>query len=190
NGRAAEVGGVGWIASNATIRYAGARGPNVGDPYGGGYAGGAAGTNPMAVVPVVGANNRPLTVTADIDPRESEWTAIGLSGFANHGWFGDGQLWIYLKNSQRYNVLANGTAISLTGGERFDARIKPNALNRVELFYDKVARTVALRINGYVMLPATTLPAGYTPVTNYAGWSALTVVGNGPLVDAFELRRR
>jgi hypothetical protein len=188
--RVTEAGGTSWIASNAIIRFAGTRGTLVGEPYGGGYAGGMTGTNPMAVVPVVGAANRPLTVTADINPQNSEWTAIGLSGFANHGWFGDGQLWVYLKNSGRYNVLANGTAISLTGGERFDARIKPNALNRVELFYDKVARTVALRINGYVMLPATVLPVGYTPVTSYAGWSALAVAGNGPAVDSFELRRR
>ncbi|MEO8670707.1 MAG: hypothetical protein ABI411_05280 [Tahibacter sp.] len=185
NGRATEVGGVNWIASSSVVGIVGAGGDALGD----GYATSTLGANPMAVVPVVGANNRPLLLTADVNPQGTEWVAIGLSGFANHGWFGDGQLWIYLKNSGRYNVLANGTAISLTGGERFDARIRPNEQNRVQLYYDPTARTVALRINGFDLLAATALPMGYTPVTSYAGWSALNA-SSSIKVDSFELRRR
>jgi hypothetical protein len=180
--RRTEVGNLPWTASGAVIG-------TTPDFHDGHVNASSAGANPMATVPVSNPNNRPLTLTADINPQGAEWVALGLSGAALQGWFGNGQLWVYLKNSQRFNVMANGTAISLSGGERFDARIRPNAINRVELFYTPATRTVSVRINGYVMLPATTLPAGYTPVTNVAGWSALAA-GPSMEVDSFELRRR
>jgi len=179
--RRTEVGNLLWTSNGAIIGST----PDLLD----GHATSPAGANPMATLPVSNPNSRPLTLTADINPQGSEWTAIGFSGFALQGWFANGQLWIYLKNSQRFNVLANGTAISLSGGEQFDARIKANAINRVELFYTPATRTASVRINGYVVLPPTVMPAGYTPTINYAGWSALTASATVE-VDSFELRRR
>lgn len=174
--RSTETGGKLWIAGNRVV---------LGNTN---FVTVSQNASPMATFAYQPPSNNPpkIRVSAQINPSGAGWMAVGFSRFANHGWFADGELWAYINASGRFNVLANGTAISLSNGPKDITQFFANSYNHVALVYDPATNKASLSINGVQELAPVTVP-GFTPTIQYLGFSGLSASANVSKVDDFEL---
>lgn len=177
-GRTTQTGNLIWQANSSTIfgNQANVTGTTGSNPYG---------TLPMNPASL---GNKKVAVEADVNPTASGWTAVGFANHANWGWWVDGQVWALIRPSGTYDILANGTDLSVSGGQKPIPGWVANGYNKILLIYDPVTRQVELWANNQQAMAPTTVPGGFVPAINFAGFSALNVTQNSTAIDNLNLK--
>ncbi len=149
--------------------------------------------NTRAVVPLeISSGYNLLGVEASIDPSGSQWTAIGFTQDPLTNWWNTtgGQLWVLIRPNGKYTVYAMGTSINLTGGALPITDFRPGDYNHVQFFYDPIAKTISLWINGIKEISNLVLPVTFIEAIAHAGWSSRLGRMDDTRIDNFEVLRQ
>ncbi|GAB4192000.1 MAG: hypothetical protein Tsb002_21340 [Wenzhouxiangellaceae bacterium] len=174
NGRVTETGALSWFGNGTVFADRDDVTGNI--------------THPIASLPfnLPNLGNKPAVVEANIDPRGAGWIGIGFTEFQNHGWWADGEIWVWLNPQGNYAVLANGTSQVLKASTPAIG-FNSNGFNHVQLRYNPAARQAELWINGIQQMPWTTVPGGYVPKVFRAGFQIFSGTQNQSRVDDYSV---
>lgn len=109
-----------------------------------------------------------VTLSAVLNPVGTEWVALALGGNLGRTFFDSAQVWVLLRETGVYQVMAKGAKLTLAQGT---APEFSHHGNRVLLRYTQAGNRLSVWINGALVAGDIDLSAhGFTPRINAAGF--------------------
>lgn len=170
DGRPAEVGGVIWTAREGTV-------------LSGGTVLDEAAVAGVPIDPASLPGNPTLTVSADVDPKDSNSVSVGFSSDAIIAYQVAGQLFVRLRSDGTYLVFADGSF--LPSGTIPGTPV--GGFHHVEVQYKSANTTASVRINGIEVF-ADFLVA--SPDIHYAGFHMSGGAASATKLDNFEVQTK
>ncbi|EIQ01257.1 hypothetical protein OpiT1DRAFT_05831 [Opitutaceae bacterium TAV1] len=128
---------------------------------------------------------RDVTITATVRPQGVEWMAVGAGGNWGQTFFDSAQVWLLLRETGIYQIMAKGAKITLKQGQAPKFSHQGNA---VMLHYSADGNRLSATINGVTILDKEPLDDhGFVPVIDTAGFrfnkGGSTAAGSPELSD-------
>ena len=120
------------------------------------------------------AGGKAVVIEADLNidsVGQHDWMSLGFHTQPGSIWGGNGEIWLLIRRDGRYTVFVQSTTDTLANGQLSLNPREKAAPKRAVLKYDPATRQVSAWINGINVLDGVSLPTGFTPVINYAGFT-------------------